>query len=50
MCFPRRGVTCVCIAPHAEDKLGRPLTETTSTQDKLIQVFQLDRHAPEVRS
>jgi hypothetical protein len=26
------------------------LTETTGTQDKLIQVFQLDRYAPAVRS
>jgi hypothetical protein len=26
------------------------LTETTGTQDKLIQVFQLNRQAPSVRS
>ena len=34
---------------------GRPkscwmLTQTTGTQDKLIQVFHLDRYAPAVRS
>ena len=31
-------------------KARRMLTETTATQDKLIQIFQLDRHAPSVRS
>ena len=31
-------------------KARRMLTETTGTQDKLIQVFQLNRHAPKVRS
>jgi transposase len=31
-------------------KARRMLTETTATQDKLIQVFQLNRHAPPVRS
>ena len=31
-------------------KARRMLTETTATQDKLIQTFQLDRHAPSVRS
>jgi transposase len=31
-------------------KARRMLTETTATQDKLIQIFQLNRHAPSVRS
>jgi transposase len=31
-------------------KARRMLTETTSTQDKLTQIFQLDRYAPKVRS
>jgi transposase len=31
-------------------KARRMLTETTATQDKLIQIFQLNRHAPPVRS
>ncbi len=31
-------------------KARRMLTETTATQDKLIEVFQLDRYAPAVRS
>jgi transposase len=31
-------------------KARRMLTETTDTQDKLIQIFQLNRHAPSVRS
>ena len=31
-------------------KARRMLTDTTATQDKLIQVFQLNRHAPPVRS
>src|SRR6266567_3966610 len=31
-------------------KARRMLTETTGTQDKLIQIFHLDRHAPPVRS
>jgi transposase len=31
-------------------KARRMLTETTGAQDKLIQVFQLNRHAPSVRS
>ena len=31
-------------------KARRMLTETTSTQDKLLQAFQLDRYAPLVRS
>jgi transposase len=37
-------------ARRGRPKARRMLTETTSTQDKLIQVFQLDRHAPKVRS
>jgi transposase len=37
-------------AERGRPKARRMLTETTSTQDKLIQVFQLDRHAPTVRS
>jgi hypothetical protein len=31
-------------------KARRMLTETTSTQDNLTQIFQLDRYAPKVRS
>ncbi len=31
-------------------KARRTLTETTPVQDKLIQIFHLDRHAPSVRS
>src|ERR1017187_1677213 len=31
-------------------KARRMLTETTASQDKLIQIFQLNRHAPSVRS
>ena len=31
-------------------KARRMLTETTPAQDKLIQIFQLNRHAPSVRS
>ena len=37
-------------AARGRPKARRILTETTSTQDKLIQVFQLDRYAPAVRS
>jgi transposase len=37
-------------AGRGRPKARRMLTETTSTQDKLIQVFQLDRYAPKVRS
>ncbi len=37
-------------AERGRPKARRMLTETTDTQDKLIQVFQLDRHAPRVRS
>jgi transposase len=37
-------------AERGRPKARRMLTETTNTQDKLIQVFQLDRHAPTVRS
>jgi transposase len=37
-------------AERGRPKARRMLTETTATQDKLIQVFQLDRHAPTVRS
>jgi transposase len=37
-------------AERGRPKARRMLTETTATQDKLIQVFQLNRHAPPVRS
>ena len=37
-------------AERGRPKARRMLTETTATQDKLIQIFQLDRHAPPVRS
>jgi transposase len=37
-------------AERGRPKARRMLTETTNTQDKLIQVLQLDRHAPTVRS
>ena len=37
-------------AARGRPKARRMLTETTGTQDKLIQVFQLDRQAPKVRS
>jgi transposase len=37
-------------AERGRPKARRMLTETTGTQDKLIQVFQLNRHAPKVRS
>ena len=37
-------------AARGRPKARRMLTETTGTQDKLIQVFRLDRHAPKVRS
>ena len=37
-------------AERGRPKARRMLTETTATQDKLIQIFQLDRHAPSVRS
>jgi len=37
-------------AERGRPKARRMLTETTDTQDKLIQVFHLDRHAPRVRS
>jgi transposase len=37
-------------AERGRPKARRMLTETTATQDKLIQTFQLDRHAPSVRS
>ena len=37
-------------AERGRPKARRMLTETTSTQDKLIQIFQLNRHAPAVRS
>src|SRR6266545_2560654 len=36
-------------AERGRPKARRMLTETTGTQNKLIQVFQLDRHAPTVR-
>ena len=37
-------------AARGRPKARRMLTETTSTQDKLIQAFRLDRYAPTVRS
>ena len=37
-------------AERGRPKARRMLTETTATQDKLIEVFQLGRHAPAVRS
>ena len=37
-------------AERGRPKARRMLTETNGTQDKLIQIFQLDRHAPSVRS
>jgi len=37
-------------AEHGRPKARRMLTETTATQDKLTQVFHLDRYAPAVRS
>jgi transposase len=37
-------------AERGRPKARRMLTETTTTQDKLIQIFQLNRHAPAVRS
>ena len=37
-------------AERGRPKARRMLTQTTATQDKLIQTFQLDRHAPSVRS
>ena len=37
-------------AARGRPKARRMLTQTTGTQDKLIQVFQLDRYAPAVRS
>ena len=37
-------------AARGRPKARRMLTETTGTQDKLIQVFQLDHQAPKVRS
>ena len=37
-------------AERGRPKARRMLTETTATQDKLTQIFQLDRHAPPVRS
>ena len=37
-------------AERGRPKARRMLTETTGTQDKLIQVFQLNRQAPSVRS
>ena len=36
-------------AERGRPKARRMLTETTGTQDKLIQIFHLDRHAPSVR-
>jgi len=37
-------------AERGRPKARRMLTETTAAQDKLIQVFQLNRHAPSLRS
>ena len=37
-------------AERGRPKARRMLTETSAGQDKLIQVFQLNRHAPSVRS
>ncbi len=37
-------------AERGRPKARRMLTETSATQDKLIQIFHLDRHAPSVRS
>jgi len=37
-------------AARGRPKARRMLTQTTSTQDKLTQIFQLDRYAPAVRS
>ena len=37
-------------AARGRPKARRMLTEPTSTQDKLIQVFQLGRYDPDVRS
>src|SRR5271169_4295691 len=37
-------------AERGRPKARRMLTETTAAQDKLIQIFQLNRHAPAVRS
>jgi transposase len=37
-------------AERGRPKARRMLTETSTAQDKLIQVFQLDRYAPAVRS
>ena len=37
-------------AERGRPKARRMLTETTATQDKLIEIFQLDRYAPAVRS
>jgi hypothetical protein len=40
----------ICPAARGRPKARRMLTETTGIQDKLSQVFQLDRQAPKVRS
>ena len=37
-------------AERGRPKARRMLTETSAAQDKLIQIFQLNRHAPAVRS
>jgi hypothetical protein len=37
-------------AARGRPKARRMLTETTGTQDKLTQIFHLDRYAPAVRS
>jgi transposase len=37
-------------AARGRPKARRMLTQTTSTQDKLTEIFQLDRYAPTVRS
>jgi len=40
------GTVLIGPAARGRPKARRMLTETTSTQDKLAQVFQLDRYAP----
>jgi hypothetical protein len=37
-------------AARGRPEARRMLTQTTSTQDKLSQIFRLDRYAPAVRS
>ena len=42
--------TLIYPTARGRPKARRMLTETTGTQDKLTQIFQLDRYAPTVRS